>query len=60
MGGDHRYPDAQRKGLPAASRLATRGRPVWLMMIARASAEPRTSQKTMVPLITACVTGRNE
>jgi hypothetical protein len=30
------------------------------MMIARACAEPRASQNTIVPLTTACAIGRNE
>src|SRR5688572_6173480 len=57
---DDRYPDGQRKALPSASRCATRGRPVWLMMMARACNEPRESQKMIVPLTTPCVVGRNE
>ena len=45
------------KACRSASRCATRGRPVWLMMMARACDEPRASQNTIVPLTTPCVVG---
>jgi hypothetical protein len=42
---------AHRRGRPAASRVATRGRAVRLTITARAAAAPRRSQNTTVPLV---------
>src|SRR5690606_27098427 len=57
--GNTRAHYGQDNGRPPGPRCATLGRPVWLMMMARACCAPRLSQKTIVPLTIACTVGRN-
>jgi hypothetical protein len=46
--------------LPDALRLETLGRPVWLMITARAAALPRSSQKANVAVVPTWPNGRND
>jgi ribose 1,5-bisphosphokinase PhnN len=45
---------------PDALRLEIRGRPVWLMITARAAREPRSSQNVTVAVTPICPNGRKD